>query len=372
MKLRKFLLDEWLYLKFEPGLQIEFDLAASTGPAWTMRELLGLTGRNEYEEMMDRRIAYVTAAGTAELREAIAEMQDVRAEDVQIVTGASEALLIICFLAAEKGANVVMPNLGYPSNLAIAESVGLEVRQYHLRAGKNFRIDVDEIAGLMDGETRFVLVNTPHNPTGAVVSDEEMAALHELCMARGVQLIVDEVYHPIYHGAASRSAARFEQVTVIGDLSKALCLSGLRVGWIVERDRKRRERYENARDYFTACCGSVNEWMATVAVRAREKIFTRTQEVAGGNLAQLEAFFLSHAEEIDWKRPGGGMTAFPAFRDGRDSREFCLKLARRGVLIAPGDCFGEAAHFRVGFAASVDGFGSALERVEDVLREGRD
>jgi aspartate/methionine/tyrosine aminotransferase len=90
---------------------------------------------------------------------------------VQVVTGAAEALLILFFLAAESGANVVLPRPGFPANAALAESLGIAVRYYTLRAENQFRVDPDEIRRLVDRNTRLLLVNSPHNPTGAVLSD---------------------------------------------------------------------------------------------------------------------------------------------------------------------------------------------------------
>ena len=121
---------------------------------------------------------------------------------MQVVTGAAEALLILLFLAAEPGANVVLPNPGFPANAALAESLGIAIRYYTLRAENQFRVELDEIRQLVDRDTRLLLVNSPHNPTGAVLSDEEMQSLHDFCAERGIQFVSDQVYHPIYHGPA--------------------------------------------------------------------------------------------------------------------------------------------------------------------------
>src|SRR5579862_2660484 len=106
MKLAPFLLDQWLEQANAPGSPIEYDLAASTGPRWTFRELLALDPAGLHEQLLDTEIAYSTAAGIPELREAIANAHGVEAEQVQVVTGGSEALLILFFLAAEPDANV--------------------------------------------------------------------------------------------------------------------------------------------------------------------------------------------------------------------------------------------------------------------------
>ena len=368
MNLQRFLLDEWLDQKFSADPPVEFDLGSSTGPVWTLRELLALAGESGQQYLLETALTYTSPAGSRELREAIAGLSGVDPGDVQVVTGAAEALLILFFLAAEPGINVVLPQPGFPTNAALGESLNLEIRYYTLRREDGFRIDTDDIRKLVDGNTRMVLVNSPHNPTGAVLSDQEMESLHDFCAEHGVQFVSDEVYHPIYHGAESRSAARLSHATVLGDFSKALCLSGLRVGWMIERDAARRRRYLNARSYFTVSNTALGERLATLALEHRDAIYARARRVAGASLAQLDQLFSEYGDVLRWVRHRGGMTAFPWLADGSAGREFCRRLMKRGVLIAPGDCFGMSSHFRLGFAASGERFPLALERVAEFLR----
>ncbi|HZS97845.1 MAG TPA: aminotransferase class I/II-fold pyridoxal phosphate-dependent enzyme, partial [Terriglobales bacterium] len=168
----------------------------------------------------------------------IAEMQSVPVEAVQIVTGASEALVALMWLAAEPGANVIIPLPGFTTFSALPESLGLETRCYRVRRENGFRIDPDEIKGLADSKTKLILVNSPHNPTGSTVGDDEMEALHTFTAERGIQLVCDEVYHPIYHGRQTQSAARLPHATVISDLSKAFSIAGVRTGWMIEHDAR--------------------------------------------------------------------------------------------------------------------------------------
>jgi len=368
MELPPFLLDRWIDQKNTANPPIEYDLASSTGPVWTLRELLALSHQNELEALLDTRVSYTTAAGTLALRTAIAALEGVGADEVQVVTGAAEALLILFFLAAESGANVVLPKPGFPANSALAESLGIAVRYYTLRAENQFRVELDEIRQLVDRNTRLLLVNSPHNPTGAVLSDEEMQGLHDFCVDRGIQFVSDQVYHPIYHGPRTQSAARLPHATVIGDFSKALCLSGLRVGWMIEHDPLRRERYRNARNYFTITGNVFGERLAVLALEHSQTIYARASQIANQNLALLDRLFAQHDGFLHWLRPRGGMTAFPWLADGVDTREFCLRLAKRGVLMAPGDCFGQPSHFRLGFAASGDRFPLAMERFAEFLQ----
>ncbi len=367
MELPPFLLDRWIEQKHAPNSPIEYDLASSTGPVWNLRELLALSGGDELDALLDTSVSYTSASGTPALRTAIAALEGVEPDAVQVVTGASEALLILFFLAAQPGANVLLPNPGFPANTALAESLGISVRYYTLRAENHFRIDPDEIRLLVDRDTRLLLVNSPHNPSGAVLSDQEMDRLHDFCAERRVQFVSDQVYHPIYHGPETRTAARLPNATVIGDFSKALCLSGLRIGWMVDRDPRRRERYLNARNYFTITANVFGERLAVLALEHSREIYARARQVAQRNLTLLDQVFATHADLLRWVRPAGGMIAFPWLASGADTRDFCRGLARRGVLMVPGDCFGRPSHFRLGFAASGERFPQAIERFADFL-----
>jgi histidinol-phosphate/aromatic aminotransferase/cobyric acid decarboxylase-like protein len=129
---------------------IEFDLACSTGPNWTLDELIKLMDEEEHARFLDARVVYSSNKGSE------------GPDHVRIVTGAAEGLLILFFLAAEEGGNVVVPFPGFTTFSAEPKALGLEVRSYHLRPENDFRIDVDEIKRLVDSRTKLLLVNSPH------------------------------------------------------------------------------------------------------------------------------------------------------------------------------------------------------------------
>src|SRR5918994_6676548 len=317
---------------------------------------------------LERPLSSAPRGGGPGLRQAIAAVAAVTADDVRITTGASEALWILFIDAAEAGANVVFPHPGFPTSAEPAQVLGLEIRHYHLRGESEFQIDLDEIRSHTDRRTKLILVNSPHNPTGAVIGDAELDELYDFTGQRGIQLVVDEVYHPIYHGPAAPSASRLPGVTVLGDFSKALCLSGLRLGWIVERDAPRRVRYENARGYLTVSSSSpLGEALGVIGVHNRDRILERTLRVASANLRAMEPFFAEHTERFGWIPPRGGLTAWPWLRSGESSRPFCEEAAAHGVLLAPGDCFGVPSHFRIGFGAGGDDISDAVERLSTLL-----
>jgi aspartate/methionine/tyrosine aminotransferase len=365
MKLAPFLLDRWLDDHDYPSP--EFNLGGSTGPRWTLGEVLDLEPGSR-DRLFRSNVVYAPSAGAPGLREAIAAMSGVDSEQVLVVAGGSEALLHVFFDAAERGANVLVPFPGFPPYAAIPEAVGIEVRPYRLRREAAYRIDFDEVERLADRRTTLLLVNSPHNPTGATLDASDMRRLHDFAADRGIQFISDEVFHPIYHGPPGASAATLPHATVIGDLSKAFSLSGLRLGWIVERNEERRARYINARQYFTISNTVIGEMVGEIAIRHRETILGRTLNVARTNLVHADSLMVNLGEMLDWVRPSGGMTGFPRLISGDNTRPFCESAAQRGVLVVPGDCFGMPDHLRLGFGVGEEWYPAAMERLDALLR----
>ena len=336
MQLKPFLLDIWL-AKYEHD--IEFNLASSEGPRWTLNEILSLASDDDRQRFLHHTLAYSRPAGADGLRAAIAEMQGVNVDAVQVVTGASEALLILFWLAAEPGANVILPQPGYPPFSALPQSLGIETRFYSIRKENGLRFDLDEIKRLADQNTKLILINSPHNPTGATITDAELDDLHKFTASRGIQLVSDEVYHPIYHGQATKSASRLPHATVIHDFSKAFPLAGVRTGWMIEHNPKRRELYWNARTYFSISNNSAGEMLAEIAMRHRNVVLGKTQQTATQNLRLLSSFMSEHRDTLGWIPPRGGVTGFPWLLSGENSRAFCQAATENGILLAPGDCW---------------------------------
>ncbi|HEX7417770.1 MAG TPA: pyridoxal phosphate-dependent aminotransferase, partial [Steroidobacteraceae bacterium] len=280
---------------------------------------------------------------------------------VVVTTGASEALSALYCLAAEPGASIALPFPAFPAMPVMARAWGLRVTEYKLARERGFVQTAAAVLGAVEGATRLALVNTPHNPTGAVMPQGEMLQLADALAQRGILLLVDEVYHPLYFAAAVPSAAQHANTIVIGDLSKALSLSGLRIGWLIDRDARRRERLIDLRSYFTISGSPITEALAAHALAHRATILARLEAVTRANLAMLEQFMHTQRSRIGWVRPAGGTVVFPWRLDGSNARGMCEQLARAGVLVAPGDCFAAPAHFRLGLGAQASGFQEALD-----------
>jgi aspartate/methionine/tyrosine aminotransferase len=371
MHVPPFKLDAWLAAHEFATPPIRYNLASSTGPLWTLGELMALGGGNA-RSLDEVRLSYAPPEGAKLLRERIAALHGVDPDHVLVTTGASEALLALIVHFAAPGASIVLPRPAYPALPVLARAWGMQVREYELRPQYGFSQTAEGVLAAVDASTRVVFVNSPHNPTGSVMPANEQRKLADLLAARGVALIVDEVYHPLYHGplyhgAPVASAAKLPNTIVLGDFAKALSIPGLRIGWLIDADAQRRGALLDLRSYFTISGSPLTEAVGAHVLAHSREVLARLQAVSRANLELLTKFMHAHREAIGWTPPAGGTTCFPWLRDGRDARPLCELLARDGVLVAPGDCFEMPAHFRIGVGALTSGYQDALEIFHAVL-----
>jgi aspartate/methionine/tyrosine aminotransferase len=368
MKLVPFVLEEWL-AKYRDS--VPHHLGMSTGPKWTLAELRALMSDPERAAFDGAALAYCPTEGREPLRAALAAVYGANPDEILVFNGGAEALLALFFVAAEPSTNVIVPTPSFSPFMEVPTALGVEARRYELRLEDGFALDVDEIVRLADARTKLILVNTPHNPSGAVAAEDAIRELDNFAQRRGIALVVDEVYHPIYHGPPARSVGEYSRATVLGDFSKSFSLPGVRIGWLLERDPKRRRELANAHSYFTTSTSMLGELLAETAVRNREAIWDRARTVSAQNLAVLGEWCTAHEEQIEWLRPRGSMTAFPRLRGIPDARPFCVAAAEHGVLLAIGEAFGAPAHFRIGFGLEMPRYSEALGILSDVVTSRR-
>jgi aspartate/methionine/tyrosine aminotransferase len=330
-------------------------LCSSDVEGWSMRELLALADTDARRRWEELTLGYTDTAGLPALRETIASLYPgLEPHHVFTFAGAEEALFVLMNVLLGAGDHAVVTWPAYQSLHELARATGAEVTLLPLREEEGWALDLDAVRRALRPSTKLLVVNFPHNPTGALPDRATFEALCALAQERGIHLLSDEVYRLLEHDAADRlpSAAECTARGVsLGVMSKAFGLAGLRVGWLACRDTALLDRCAAFKDYTTICNSAPSEVLALIALRAREQVLARSRSILAGNLARLDDFFARHADTFRWVRPRAGSVAFPRLLRDVPIADFCQALVEKeGVLLLPAHLYDfPGNHFRLGF-----------------------
>jgi aspartate/methionine/tyrosine aminotransferase len=334
-------------------------LTASDAETTTVAELLALGTDADREAFAALRLGYTETWGTPPLRAAIASTYETcAADDVLVFAGAEEAIYWLMRLLAGPGDHLVVTVPNYQAIETLPLANGADVTGVLLDPLDGWRLDVDAVRAALRPSTTAVVVNVPNNPTGALPDQATWRALAELCDDAGVRLVSDEVYRGIELDSARtlpQAADLLPAAVSVNVMSKAYGLPGLRVGWVACRDQALLEALERHKHYTSICDAGPSEFLATVALRARDQVLARTRGIVAANLPVFDAFFARHPDLFEWAAPDGGCVAFPRYLGADGVEDFCRDLVEtEGVLLLPASIYASelarvpADRFRIG------------------------
>src|SRR6476469_5351432 len=330
-------------------------LCASDVQGYPMAELLDLADENARAMWDGLTLGYTESTGHPLLRAEIASLHEgLGPDDVLVFAGAEEAIFCLANVLLGPGDHAVVTWPGYQSLYEVGRAAGAEVTLHELREADGWALDVERLLGSLRPDTRLVVVNAPHNPTGMLPTQAEWAQLTGELEDRGIHLLADEVYRFLEFDEADRLTAgadAFDRGVSLGVMSKSFAMAGLRIGWLATRDRDLLARCAAFKDYTTICSSAPSEILALIGLRARDTVLARSRGIVGDNLVHLDRFFDAHADRWSWVRPRGGSIGFARLLDDEPSESFAARLVEaEGVLLLPGSVIGhDGNHVRIGF-----------------------
>jgi aminotransferase len=320
---------------------------------------------------------YTSSFGIPELREAIADklrrengiVVDPRTE-VVVTAGASAAVYMSLLVFLEQEDEVLFPDPGWPHTSRCISLVGARPVPYSLREDNDFMPDPQEIQDLITERTRMLVINTPSNPTGAVIDRSTLRAISDIIRGRGVTVLSDEVYERLVYGAAHASFAQLsgdpENCVTVNSLSKTYAMTGWRVGYVVA-DKESCNQLAKLNLFTNSCPNAVAQKAAVTALK-------ETQEPVSRMVAEYKRrrdFIVKRLNEIrgiKCPNPKGAFYTFPNITALRkSSREVALHLIEDGrVATVPGAAFGKngEGHLRIAYANSMENLEEATRRIE--------
>jgi aspartate/methionine/tyrosine aminotransferase len=371
--LSPFRLERWFVeFEFVPGIR---NLTASGPYDATTQELLALEDKGTIERYLHLGLGYIENPGSQSLRQAVSSLYTtLQTEDIQITSGASEALFLLTWSVVEPGANIVVEDPCYENLPGVASALGFEVRRLPLRMEESWKPNLEQLAQLIDEKTRLIYLVHPHNPTGSTLQVEEMQAIARMAERVGALVVNDELFRLIaLDGEPTPSIIDVaENAICIGDMTKPWGLGGLRIGWIASRNHQLLQRVSEARDYSTMCSSAPGEFLAEVALRHASQLIAPRLATARTNREQLSQAIAQASAHFQgqptWQRPQASYTAFVQLPFPAEA--FCRHLAlERRILLLPGSVFGPAYEnfIRVGLGGDTHQFQEGMSTMLDEL-----
>ena len=331
---------------------VEHVLCASDVEPCSMSEVLALADDDARARWNGLRLGYTESQGLPALRAEIARMHDgLGPDDVLTFAGAEEGVFLAMHTLLAPGDHAVVVWPSYQSLHEVARSIGADVTLIPLNPA-DWSLDVDAVAASMRPNTRVIVINFPHSPTGAQIGGDQLARLVSIAELHGAHLFSDEVYRFTEHSSPALPAAAScsERALSLGVMSKSFGMAGVRVGWIATCDRGLLRRIAAVKDYTSLCNAGPSEILSLIGLRARDRLLARTSEIVTANLALLDAFFQRNRDRFAWARPRAGTTCFPEYLGGEVDAFAAALVGQAGVLILPASQFGYGGnHFRLGY-----------------------
>jgi aspartate aminotransferase len=324
---------------------------------------------------------YTPASGIFEAREAVAGFvsrtlkTEVDPTEVVLVPGSKNVLLFTLLACIEPGDEVILPDPGYPAYASQVNFIGGVVKTVTLREDSGFRMDLDELASLVTPKTRMLIVNTPQNPTGGVLTEEDVKFVCDLAHEHDLLVVSDEIYSQIvygFHHVSPMSHPRMRERTVLMDgLSKSYAMTGWRLGYAVA-PKALAAKLDQLMINSSSCAAGFTQMAAIEALSAPEsehavarmvKVFEHRRNLVVDGLNAIPGMRCA--------RPQGSFYVFPNIEGtGFDEHELADRLlAEEGVAVLPGTYFGHAGKgfIRLAYTQSEDELKLGLDRIKEFI-----
>lgn len=329
------------------------------------------------------------------MRQIIADFYDkskvtITAEDVIISPGTTGANALIFQGLIAPGDHVICVYPAYEALPEIPKGMGAELSYWKLDPKNDWKGNIDDLKSLIRPDTKMVVLNNPHNPTGAVLSTADQAEVIKLASQHNIIVFADEIFRPLFHTAnVPLSLAEhdsYDRTIVSGSISKVWGFAGVRIGWVVCRNQKIMRNVLKARMWNVQTVSVIDEAIAkeVLSERCSQNVIDVTLANARENIKALEAFVKEHQKAVSCCIPKGASTSFVQFLNPKtgqpvDDVAFCKKVRDDdGLLLSPGGLTFDTAktgeyrgYVRIHMTPAPEKFKDGLQRLSNFIVTGK-
>ncbi len=371
MKIKEFKLERY-FTRFE--FSAPYLLSSSDCESLSIKELLNLSGDKETVDKFNNSwLGYTESEGDPELRREISSLYEkILPKDVLCFAGAEEGIFIFMNVLLDKNDHIIVQYPAYQSLYEVANAIGCEVTNWEIseKGDDEWKLDLEFLRKSIQENTKAIVINLPHNPTGMMITQEEFNEIVSIAQENDIYIFCDEVYRFLEYNTEERLTSAcdaYPKALSLGVMSKAFGLAGLRIGWIATKDDDIRRKMNHYKDYTTICSSGPSEALATIALKIKEKVLNRNRNIIKRNLELLDKFFDKYSEYFEWRRPKAGSVGFVKAKFTNKAEDFCLKVVKeKGVVLLPGTIYEYGDdYFRVGFGRA--NMPESLEKFEEYV-----
>lgn len=369
MKIPPFKLEEfWKKYEFTaPHL-----LCCSDAESWKLSEILKLASP-ETKKLWDQlTLCYTETSGLPLLREEIAKTYtSVSSNQIVTFAGAEEGIYCAMRTIVDQGDHVIVIQPCYQSLDTLPRYFGADITTIHLEFEKQWKLSLDDLKKAFRPNTKLLVLNYPHNPTGTLLDKEVFEGAIKLARKCGAYIFSDEVYRYLEVDESKRLPSivdAYEKGISLNVMTKTFGLAGLRIGWLASRDQNFMHEVLSYKLYTSICNSAVSEILAVIALQSKESILQKNRAVMLQNLHILEQFMQRNRSRLAWVPPQSGMMALLQLKLPIPIEKFAEDLVQKtGVLIMPGTVYDLPGNFfRIGFGR--ENMPHVLELFENYLR----
>ena len=356
---------------------VDYNLSESGVLPIKLSELL--EGQGDLEAFLNQDLCYPEAVGSLLLRERIAQFYpDCKPSNITVINGGSEANFVSLWTLLEKGKRLAFMVPNYMQGWGLGRAFAEGVDTFHLvlreeNGQRRWALNIDELRQAVTPKTNVILVTNPNNPTGAVLTEDEMEVVVETARGVGAWILADEIYRgaEVEGGTTPTFWGRYEKVVVTSGLSKAFALPGLRLGWVVAPEELLEQIWIH-HDYVTTTPGLLNDRLAAIAMEPvrREAILARTRKIVQANLSEMDEWMTEYSHLFRYTPPVAGAIAYFDYDLPINSATLIDRLRKESsVLLVPGEHFGLDKGIRTGFGYDIQKTLKGLTLMADMVQK---
>jgi aspartate aminotransferase len=319
-----------------------------------------------YASMKAGKTKYSSSYGEKKLREKIAEIHDVKAENVVITSGSKWGVFATLFLMMKNGGNIIVPTPYWTAYDLMGKTLGAQTKLLRTELENDWKIDLDKLESMIDTDTRMIILNNPNNPTSKVMDAETLDGVVDIANKKGVTILSDEIYGTIAF-TKTKSILDYDKDCkhiLSSGFSKTFTMTGWRIGYIIAN----KMLIDKITKLNQITINNVPVFIQEAALQAleiRNELSSSIKEEYALR-ANMATKTLSEAG-LSFSQPEAPFYVFPK-RSGLDSEKFTLQLLDKGVAVAPGTAFGDyREHFRIALTAPRNEIRIGLEKISEVL-----